>query len=380
MDSSRLPANFASTGNALEEIAFAAKDALLVVDDFAPTGGVSDSVLHGVAERLFRAVGNHQGRSRMSGQTRLRVSRPPRALLLATGEEVPRGHSLRARLLIVELRPGEVDRAALGRCQAAGQEGKLAAAMGGYLAWIAGRYEELQERLHWRVNELRSLAHASSIPVHTRLPTTLAELQSGWEMWLQFAHEVGAIRSGEQTKLEGRCRIALRELASIQVPYHQASDPALRFLALLQAALAAGRAHMADRRGRVPDCPEHWGWRRKRPGRAWVPQGTRIGWVASSDLFLEPAASYEVALQMAGAERLPVSVQTLRHRLREHGLLASVDAGRQMLLVRRTLEGIPRQVLHLKTCDLVSFSIETSGSACSPVGGHLSVLAGRRPQ
>jgi hypothetical protein len=59
--------------------------------------------------------------------------------------------------------------------------------MGGYVAWIAGRYEELQERLHSRVNELRSLAHASSLPVHARLPTTLAELQGGWEIWLQFA-------------------------------------------------------------------------------------------------------------------------------------------------------------------------------------------------
>jgi hypothetical protein len=32
--------------------------------------------------------------------------------------------------------------------------------------------------------------------------------------------------------------------------------------------------------------------------------------------------------------------------------LVSVDPGRQMLLVRRTLAGRPRQVLHLKTSDL----------------------------
>ena len=80
----------------------------------------------------------------------------------------------------------------------------------------------------------------------------------------------------------------------------------------------------------------------------------RVGWLARSDLFLEPAASYQVAQQAAGLERLPVSEQTLRHRLREHGLLASIDVGRQMLLVRRTLEGYPRQVLHLKVSDLAS--------------------------
>jgi hypothetical protein len=129
MDAQALPANFGSTANALETLAFTAKDALLVVDDFVPTGGSGDGELQGTAERLFRAAGNHQGRNRMSGNG-LRSLRPPRALLLATGEEVPRGQSLRARMLIVELRPGEVDRSLLSQCQNAARQGQLAAAMG----------------------------------------------------------------------------------------------------------------------------------------------------------------------------------------------------------------------------------------------------------
>jgi hypothetical protein len=56
---------------------------------------------------------------------------------------------------------------------------------------------------------------------------------------------------------------------------------------------------------------------------------------------------------MAGSERLPVSEQTLRHRLREQGLLMSLDNGRQMLQIRRILEGRSRQVLHLKSSELV---------------------------
>jgi hypothetical protein len=77
-------------------------------------------------------------------------------------------------------------------------------------------------------------------------------------------------------------------LPALQAQYHQASDPALRFVALLRAALAAGRAHVADRHGhgKVSQSPGMWGWRRKPTGRAWVPKGTRIGWVVASDLFL----------------------------------------------------------------------------------------------
>ena len=71
-----------------------------------------------------------------------------------------------------------------------------------------------------------------------------------------------------------------------------------------------------------------------------------------SDVFLEPAASYRVTQALAGAQRLTSSQQTLHHSLRESGILVSVDRGRQMVRVRRTLEGCPRQVLHLKATDL----------------------------
>ena len=122
MNAAHLPGHFASTANALELLAFHAKDALLVVDDFAPAGRHGDEGLESIAERLFRAVGNQQGRSRMVGNGQVQQSRSPRALLLATREEVPQGHSIRARLLIVEAALGEVDGALLSECQRAGEE------------------------------------------------------------------------------------------------------------------------------------------------------------------------------------------------------------------------------------------------------------------
>jgi hypothetical protein len=350
MDGSSLPANFASTGNALEWLAFCAKDVLLVVDDFAPSGRGADAELQNIAERLFRAAGNHQGRSRMGGDGRLRAQKLPRGLVLATGEEVPRGQSIRARLLIVEVRPRDVDRATLSECQRAGREGHLAESMGAFVSWIAGQYEQMQGRLQNRALEIRSQSCGRA--VHARLPSALAELQTGWEMFLQFALEVGAIGLAEKEELEQRGGRALGKVAALQAKYQAGSDPAMRFVGLLQAALGCGYAHAADPRGKPPAEAAVWGWKRKPAGPGWTAQGTRIGWVAGSDLFLEPAVSYRVAQEMAGAERIPVSEQTLRQRLRQFGLLASVDAGRGMVQVRRTLEGRPRQVLHLRASDL----------------------------
>src|SRR5262249_10356019 len=42
LDARHLPASWSSTGNSLEGLAFAAKDCLLTVDDFAPNGSTAD--------------------------------------------------------------------------------------------------------------------------------------------------------------------------------------------------------------------------------------------------------------------------------------------------------------------------------------------------
>lgn len=347
MDASGLPASFSSTENALEWLAFEAKDALLVVDDFVPAG---DGGPQRVAERLFRASGNHQGRSRLVGGGQLATTKPPRALVLATGEEVPRGESLRARMLIVSVNAGEVDRAGLSACQQAAHEGRLSASMGTFLVWVAGRYEPLQERIRVRVKHLRNQNY--QFDAHARLPTTLAELQAGWEIFLEFALEVGAINKVEGKELMARSESALNQLAALQHGYRKGGDPASQFVNLLGLGLACGRAHVADRTGGAPRDAVVWGWRRKHTGREWVPLGTRIGWLSGSDLFLDPKASYSLAQELSGSERIWASEQALRHTLRERRLLASIDKGRQMVQVRRTLEGTQRQVLHMKVSDL----------------------------
>jgi hypothetical protein len=348
MDARRLPANFASTANALEELAFHAKDSLRVVDDFVPSGRRDGALLDRIAERLFRGAGNGQGRSRMRG-AQVHAERSPRALLVATGEEVPRGHSIRARLLIIEIRPHDVNVRELTKCQSAAADAQFAAGMAAYLVWIARQYEPLKSHLSERAGELRAGAPAGK--VHARLPDMMAQLQSAWEMWLEFALDVGAITESEQRALLLRGRKALQEVAGLQAAYHQASDPTRRFLSLLKAALANGRAHVADRKGVAPDSPAPWGWRKK--GGAWFAEGTRIGWLSGSDVFLEPSASYHVAQQMAGSEPIPISPQTLRHRMAEQGLLVSTDAARKVLMVRRILESCPRTVLHVRRTDLL---------------------------
>src|ERR1022692_2468623 len=233
-----------------------------------------------------------------------------------------------------EVGAGQVRRERLTECQRAGEEGRLAGAMAAFVKWVAGQYEELQQSLRHRVLQIRGQGGGGW--GHARTPAAWAELQGGWEIFLQFAMEVGAPSRAEKEQLQRRGEGALGDLAQRQAQYQAGSDPAWRFVALVQAALAGGQAHVADRQGKVPTAAAAWGWQRRGPGRGWEARGTRIGWVAGGDLYLEPTASYEVARTVAGTARLSVSEQTLRQRQ-----------------VRRTLGGRPRQVLHLRTSDVL---------------------------
>ncbi len=65
-----------STENAIEDQAFQLKDQLMVLDDFAPTGGSYDvQRWHKKADRVLRAKGNAAGRGRMSRDLE-RISKP----------------------------------------------------------------------------------------------------------------------------------------------------------------------------------------------------------------------------------------------------------------------------------------------------------------
>src|SRR5262249_743442 len=142
MNSSRLPAHWSSTANALEGIAFSAKDVILVVDDFCPTGAQSDVArTHKEPDTLLRAQANRSGRQRMRSDGTTKAAKPPRGIILATGEDVPRGHSLRARMLIIEVGANDVNFKSLSECQRDAAAGLYAQSVAAFIAWLAQSFD-----------------------------------------------------------------------------------------------------------------------------------------------------------------------------------------------------------------------------------------------
>jgi hypothetical protein len=353
LDARHLPGSWSSTGNSLEGLAFVAKEALLAVDDFAPGGGTADVARqHREADRLLRAQGNRSGRGRMGADGTLRPAKPPRGTILSTGEDVPRGQSCRARLLTLELAPGDLNWSNLTACQRDAAAGLYAAALASYVLWLARNYPTVRDGLPAETAALRERLQTGGM--HARTPGILADLAAGWRCWLDFAQEVGAITAPGRAVLDLRVWTALVAAGSAQAEHVQATDPTAIFLRLLAGALASGRAHVAGANGAKPKDPGAWGWRSvlTRAGPEWQPQGLRVGWLEGTDLFLEPEASFAAAQELARdqAEALPVTPRTLLKRLRERELLASTEADK--LTTRRTLEGKRRCVIHLAASTL----------------------------
>jgi len=354
-----------STENYIEAIAFQAKDQVLLVDDFKPRGSVYDQQRwHAKADRVLRAKGNAAGRQRRRPDTTLRPERPPRSLILSTGEDVPRGQSLRARMPVLELGRDELDWDVLTQCQKAAAEGRYAQAMSGYLRWLAERYEELQERLKEEHAELRALTSTSM--QHRRTPGVTADLALGLRYFLNFARESGAISTEQAEEFWEEGWRALGEAASAQFQHQVADEPTRRFRELLGAAIASGLAHVADPKGDKPWLPTAWGWREVPVGTgenertAWRPQGSLVGWVEEENLYLEPEAAYATAQKQGrdSGDQLTITRTTLRKRLHERGLLLAVDEGRQVLTVRKVVGGRRREVLHLPSNFLSAPSTE----------------------
>ena len=353
-----LPGNWSATANSLERMSFLAKDCIFTVDDFAPSGSPHDvSRLHREADRLFRGQGNRAGRSRMRSDGSLRAENYPRGMIVSSGEDIPKGQSLRARTVIIELTNGDIDLDILTQAQKDSAAGIFSQSVSGYIQWIASQVDSLKVSLIDRKQELREQARQSEF-AHDRTPDIVASLIIGWESFLDYALFGKAINESMKKELFDRGRDAITETSKAQASHQLNEEPAARFLELLSAAIAGGHGHLCHIDGnREPDTfPSKWGWRNisSNDGQCprMQPQGDKIGWVECDDIYLEPDSAYAAIQKLVKSQgsSFPVTQSTLWKRLDEKGHLASKELGR--LRIRVQVDGSRRSVIHLNTGSL----------------------------
>jgi hypothetical protein len=282
--------------------------------------------------------------------------------MLSTGEDVPRGHSVQARVLLVEVPVGAISEQGLTDCQDDAAQDLYAEAMAGFLHWLAPRYDDARKTLPKMIAEWRSTLYREG---HRRTPEIIANLLVGLHYFTEFAVSIGAMTEEERGAMARRGRTVLMELMPTQAEHHGEEEPVTRFRSLLRAALVRGEAHVAfwdD--GSQPALDECMplGWQKRCTGvdedncekYSFVPQGKLVGWVDNDALFLDPESAYTAAQGLATRQRQPlgVSKRMLWRHLDEAGLLKAKSPGRGSFY-RQRVEGLRRDTIALGTSFVV---------------------------
>ena len=340
--------NFLSTVNAMEAAAHKAKDAIATFDDFKPCGskGEADSMHHKL-ERLLRAQGDGAGRSRLVGDGKFAYAtgRPPRGLLVVTGEDATRVESALARSLCVELEKQTIRLAALTQMQQHAADGRLADSMAGFVCWCAKNDGHLKSLLPAAQVGVRDLLARDSA-MHGRLPDMIATLFVASATALAFACQLGALDKTEATKLVQQSWHALLSAAAKQVKQQRGVRPAEMYLRGLRSALLSGQAHVVTAEGKEPPMATALGWHRS-PSRALVARGAKLGWVEGDALYLNPSAAFHVVSQYGDGSLAAIGELGLRRELAHADFLVRTDSARQKRVVRKRFEGVDETVLHL---------------------------------
>jgi hypothetical protein len=341
MDARHLPGSWSSTPNALEAQAFHAANAVFVIDDFVPIGTAWQVRAYQTsADKIIRAQGNQAGRARLTDTSGLQTTFYPRGIILSTGEDTPEGHSVRARMMICELSPGDIDPKNLTIAQ---NNRKLyPVAVTALIKSLCKKCPDLTDKVNAIRNELIQVGH-------TRTPPMIGRLIATAEAVLNWAHHLKLIDETEKKICIQHMKEAIIGAGKEQHKYLESADPVEVFFAGLRQALAAGQGHIRTLHGGIPLNATTIGWTEERSTGdlpTYKSHGPCIGWVQWDDdeLYLDINVGYATIKKVLNQE-MTLTKQTLFKRLKDAGCLVRVDEARQRNTVRVTAESHPRQVL-----------------------------------
>jgi hypothetical protein len=292
---------------------------LAVVDDWRPAVSRGDaSAMDTKAQRLLRAVGNRQGRGRMTSDTALRRSYVPRGVVMVTAESLPEGpafESAAARSLSLNLARSDVDLECLSDLQQ--RRGEFGAAMAGYVAWLtdAARYEKLTRELPGRRDAVRDRLRSMLAGCHPRTPDATAALAVGFATLLSFAVDVGALDEARAWELSRRAEAGMVEAAKAHVEATSGGDPATRFVEVLRSLFAGGKAYVRDREtGKEPAAWEELGWEDETDEKAADMYRPRrgadfVGWADGEHVYLDREAVYAAVSGFAQRGGIPFGIK-----------------------------------------------------------------------
>ncbi|MCP5003682.1 MAG: hypothetical protein GY941_06975 [Planctomycetes bacterium] len=240
--------NFSDTSNLIEKRAFILKDAPMVLDDYHPSAQKGEAMKNeSTAQRIIRAYSNRTARGRLNRDCSDKGQYTPRGMLTITGEEIVTLQSTIARLAVVEVEKGSVDRDKLTEIQ--GKADLLPHAMVSYISWVKENRKSIQDNFKQRFIELRK--KASDEGVHSKLPEQVAFLTFAFETTLSWLVENGVIGETKAEQMSDEGWDVFMHLAALQAKRINCEDPILKFKEIIQTLIDQDKVKL---RNKTPDC------------------------------------------------------------------------------------------------------------------------------
>jgi len=292
-----LPAYWSNTAMTNERVLNACKDALCEIDDYRPIGDKHKVASYSTsADFLVRGQSQGGSRGRLTSNADFAKSFPSRAMLSVSGEDLPLGESLLARMLIRNIDEKDIDKAWLTKAQKQHNDGLHVRITSAYAQWLAPKIDDLKASN--KLGILRDAARDDYAAMlnnpHERVYSSLADLSISWKMLMDFFIDVGAIDEEQRVFYTNFFVDVMLEVGTDQAKYIRAATPERQFLEGVAALLASGKAYLSDfKSGQVPNHvkPDMMGWREGREQvvmkeghnteivQLWIPNGTKIGWI-----------------------------------------------------------------------------------------------------
>lgn len=236
-----LPLSFNSTANAMEGLAFQAKDLPLPIDNYVPSvkGGAQE-----VLKRISHSFADHSGRDRMNARAELVAAKPFRSFCIITGEDVPYGAGAGAtnRYYIIPMQRDTLRLMDLESVQEAGWQGKLAPAMTHYLGYLTKKMEDpewVKKIVAYQYRLEKEARRAAAGKEHDRLTSQTAWMRTGLEL-IRRCHPAGRwISPDMDVRLAGAFNAAIDQRRTMS----REASLSHRFLSSLAYLVQSGRIH-----------------------------------------------------------------------------------------------------------------------------------------
>ena len=330
-----LPGSFVSTANALERLAFALKDVVMVIDDLYPTENPKErDAMTATLIRMVREFSNRSGRERCYADGSLRLSHPPRGIGIFTMELSVPGQSTNARGLEIVCKKDVIDLEKLTAAQA--NSDQLAFAMRGFIEYLAQHFDETVADIGNEFPAARALF--STDMAHAQLPDHLAAMHLGLKGYLDYAVQIGAIDESREAEILEDSRRVFHELGVHQSGEVKAESAVDVMDAILAELFASQKVYVKGTRGGPPPAAGQLGWSIQDEDEPVAPDRAElIGWADENFYYFLPQLFYTALSDFKAGlrQRFPVDLKALCVRLKDAGRLDTYHSEKRQYFTKK---------------------------------------------